>query len=189
MNKTTVAAVSLALSLSALACSGASPEPTSPGTPEPVMRGTTEGVAPVVMTTSTASAPASTEIPAPAAPSVTATAPAAPGPGGSAAPASDRMAPVLHLTQGKVTTAEADLAAADTKVRQCLAKSKGAGEVLVKITISTSGNALSATATPTGDVSKDAVKCARDAMRDHLFGKPVGGGVAAAEGTFKVSGS
>lgn len=181
-------ALSLSVALAALACHSSGPA----AEPDPV----------------TPSTPASTDLPAvssakatPAntAPVPTSSAPAEPAivaPKSSAAPRSDAApaapAPaehVLKLTQGKIDTADADLAAADDKVRACLSRSKGAGEVAVKITVATSGFALSATATPSGDVSKDSVKCAQDALRNHTFGKPVGGGVAAATGTFKVAGT
>ena len=177
-------ALSLSVALAALACHStgpaAEPDPVTPATPA---------------TTDLPAVSSAKATPANTAPATTSSAPAEPvlvAPRSSAAAATPAAAPagkpeaVLRLTQGKIETADADLAAADDKVRTCLARSKGAGEVLVKITVATSGFALGATATSTGDVSKEAVTCARDAMRNHTFGKPVGGGVAAAAGTFKA---
>ena len=43
-----------------------------------------------------------------------------------------------------------------------------------------------ADAKPSGDVGKDVATCAKAALRDQQWGKPEGGGVAAAAGTFSV---
>ena len=93
---------------------------------------------------------------------------------------------VLKLTQGKIGTADKDLAKADEMVRKCLDLSKGAGELQVKITISTSGFALSVGLNPKGQVSPESVQCVKKALRDASFGKPEGGGVGAAEGVFHL---
>lgn len=97
--------------------------------------------------------------------------------------------PTLALTQGKVPDAARDLAIADEKVRKCLAAAKTpakAGSLVVKITISTTGFTLNADAKATGDVGKDVATCAKAALRDQQWGKPEGGGVAAAAGTFEA---
>ena len=78
---------------------------------------------------------------------------------------------------------------ADEKVRKCLAQAKTpakAGSLVVKVTIATSGFSLNADVKPTGDVGKDVATCAKAALRDHAWGKPEGGGVAAVAGTFEV---
>lgn len=96
---------------------------------------------------------------------------------------------MLALTQGKIPDAARDLAIADGKVRACLAQAKTPakkGELVVKITISTTGFTLNADVKAGGDVSKEAASCAKAALRDQTWGRPEGGGVAAAAGTFLV---
>ena len=129
-------------------------------------------------------------------PPVAPTPPVPPTPPAAAASASGPVAPpllaaqppsVLQLTQGQVPDIEKNLAAADQKVRDCVGKAKAPpkkGELAVKITIATSGSALNVATTPSGDVGKDVAACAKAALRDHSFGKPTGGGVAAVTGTY-----
>lgn len=93
------------------------------------------------------------------------------------------------MTQGKLPEAARDLAAADEKVRKCLAGAKTpakSGSLAVKVTVATSGFSLNADVKPSGDVGKDVATCAKGALRDHAWGKPEGGGVAAVAGTFAV---
>lgn len=93
---------------------------------------------------------------------------------------------VWKVMQGKLPHPEVELVSAESKIHTCLKRSHGSGELLVKITIATSGFALNVDVKPSGDIEKEIVHCIKTSMREHEFGAPIGGGVAAITGTFQV---